>query len=91
MNLFLTQKNLTPRTVRNTFQHFEDFRNLEHQLQIDSLINFFVKRFSRTSELAKDKKRTKAVFLIVNSLNRNFFHCETVQYKRSLLNGHYNF
>ena len=54
MNLFLTQKNLTPRTVRNTFQHFEDFRNLEHQLQIDSLINFFVKRFSRTSELAKD-------------------------------------
>ena len=54
MNLFLTQKNLTPRTVRNTFQHFEEFRNLEHQLQIDSLINFFVKTFSRTSELAKD-------------------------------------
>ena len=54
MNLFLTQKNLTQRTVRNTFQHFEDFCNLEHQLQIDSLINFFVKRFYRISELAKD-------------------------------------
>ena len=34
--------------------HFEDFRNLERQLQIDSLINFFVKKFSRISELAMD-------------------------------------
>ena len=65
MNLFLTPKKLTPRTVGNIFQHFEDFRNLEHQLQIDSLINVLWKCFSRITEPAEDLETGRSDNLIL--------------------------